>query len=72
MVIVEFSLILRFLKSTFKNIFPIFQLSLSEIHFMIMAKIMAVTFFFPIAVLIIIITVDEARGKNKEPALIWA
>ena len=39
MIIVEFSLILRFLKSTFKNIFPIFQLSLSGIHFMIMAKI---------------------------------
>ena len=39
---------------------------------MIMAKIMAFTCFFPIAVLIIIVTVDEARGKNKEPALIWA
>ena len=41
---------------------------------MIMAKIMAFTCFIPIAVLIIIVTVDEARGnKNKEPtALIWA
>ena len=39
---------------------------------MIMAKIMAFTCFIPIAVLIIIVTVDEVRGKNKEPALIWA
>ena len=42
---------------------------------MIMAKIMAFTCFIPIAVLIIIVTVDEARGnKNKEPTalIIWA